>query len=262
MAKQQKEYQQLLKMADQAVTTLSTGLTMACTAIGRMIHCLMTGSDFDIARAVTGNNELQSNSHSKMAAHFESNDLAKKQKLFQKMDEKLKVAFKTEYPMLQEAYNRVAQCLKDKGATENLDEFLALSRSNQNQPNINNSLLSNQDSHGSRLIESDVQEIEKDFELFDLYAPNEGLTASSRKESIADALNNLTQRVSDTPFDLLSKITLETYLVGLKSLMGRLIRQDQRAFGGPVRHPGTRPELPGLPSQDQAGLQEPQRLEL
>ena len=221
-----------LQKSEKLVTHLAGTVVLVSASVGKMLHCLLTNSVFDMKEFSSVLDYRDMPLVQEMVAFLENSDCAKKQKLFKGLNDRLNFASKVDLPLMQDAFVKVQQSVQLSETMSEFDEFLALT--GQQQPFANNSILSTNKSRISNQNESDMLEIQQDFELFE--RSNTPVDSGRPNgNGLGELSSELLARLRDARFEELGNDFVQKYLGTLGEVTSELTRDDEGQAGSGLR---------------------------
>ena len=202
-------YEKLLFKSDKLVNFLYNGVITLSKTIGKVLHNLLLKIPFDM-KEVTG--KLVSEDVSKLhewVLGFEKNEFAKKAKIFRNIADKVHFYKKLELPLLQDAYNRIFDFLKNSEALAERGEYSML---NTTSANLQNTSLTHRSQskilQSSRLIEAD----EYNINILDELNNPEG----NKREGLTELLVKFSDKLASESITDLPPVLLEDFIKKFK----------------------------------------------
>ena len=150
-----------------------------------------------------------------LVSSLENSDAGKKQKLFKGLADRINSLGKIDFSLMQDAFTKVQRSVQLTETMNEFDDFLALT--GQPQPFTNNSILSNNKSRLSNQNESDIFEIQQDFELFE--RSNSPLDLGiSGNSSVVELIAELLARLRETKLEGMTNECVRKYLATLSEV--------------------------------------------
>ena len=186
--------EKVLIKADKVTTYLYNSALMLSKSLGKVLHNLLMNVDYDVKDIVS---KIMTEDISKIyewTHWFEKNEYLKRHKLFRNMNEKLGFYKKMEVPLLQDAYNRISNFLRQTDRLADRGEFSILNASqanffNKSRVSVNRSVFSNK----NHSMQDDVQ-----LNILD-ELNNEGNGGNLRNENLSELLSRLEAKLTNEP---------------------------------------------------------------
>lgn len=216
-----------MKLADKIIIALVNNISVVSTTFGKTLHNLLAGSEFDIFESLNLAQNLSPVLISETIKSINKNEIAKKFNVLRNMEEKLNSTLKVSPEILQEAFQKISEKLQNTLQAEDIDNFLELNASH----NLicNDSCLSKNRSQKSDLNQSDVVEIQKDFDLFENQHSEKLVTLPvPNKSNEAMLLDEVIQNLSAHKFEFAKKGEISDFLKSLTDLISDFKREDTR----------------------------------
>lgn len=199
-----------------------------------LLHALLGGGTFD-AESTFASLAESASVRQELAVQLSSSPVAKSLKVFQRATDQLNVARKVDTSSIQKAFDEMSRMLSGserKGAALPNESDL-LGPTPQDTPAASD--VASQKSEEDAEDESEMSQIARDFESFQVQTDGLEVIPYRPSEGLGDAIRSLTRLLVDTPFEGLPRETVEEYLKGLKTLMGDLTRKNQPQTGHLLR---------------------------
>jgi len=217
--------EKVLIKSDKVLTFLYTSAMTLSKAIGKVLHNLLMNVDYDmkdiLAKVLT---EDVSKIH-EWIHWFEKNDYLKRHKLFRNMNEKLGFYKKLEIPLLQDAYLRLSNFLRQNDRLADRGEFSILNTSqanffNKSRVSMNRSVFSNKN-------QSMQDDLGYNMNILD-ELNNDGNLINFKRDSLPEILTKITEKLTTEPLTTMSPMAVNDSIKKLQALIGKLIRPSQR----------------------------------
>jgi hypothetical protein len=156
---------------------------------------------------------------------FEKNDYLKRHKLFRNMNDKLGFYKKLEIPLLQDAYLRLSNFLRQNDRLADRGEFSILNTSqanffNKSRVSMNRSVFSNKN-------QSMQDDLGYNMNILD-ELNNDGNLINFKRDSLPEILSKITEKLTTEPLTTMSPMAVNDSIKKLQVLIGKFIRQSQR----------------------------------
>lgn len=223
MLHEQNQAKGLLKLADKIIIALVNNISVVNTTFRKTLHNLLAGSEFDIYESLNLAQNLSPEFISETVKSINKNEVAKKFNVLKSIEDKLNSALKISPEILQEAFQKISEKLQDTLQAEDADYFLELNASHDLIEN--DSCLSKNKSRTSDLNQSDVGEIQKDFDLFETQHSEKHMSIGrSNKQGVAVAIDEIVQSLSIEKFEIDKQNEINHFLQSLANLISYFIR--------------------------------------
>jgi hypothetical protein len=152
---------------------------------------------------------------------YEKNDYLKRHKLFRGMNEKLNFYKKLEVPLLQDAYTRLSNFLRQNDKLADRGEFSILNTSqanffNKSRVSMNRSVFSNKN-------QSMQEELGYNMNILD-ELNNDGNLLNFKRDSLPDILTKLTEKLTNEPLMAMPTTVIDDSIKKLQIFVGKIIR--------------------------------------
>ena len=214
-AKAEREvYEKLLVRADKVISFIYNGSINLSKTIGKILHHLLLKMPFDMKEITSKILVEDIGVLHEWVLSFEKSEFLKKAKIFRNIADKIHFYKKLELPLLQDAYNRLFEGLRNSKALADEGEYSLLNQTSTNLCNA--SMLKSKVSLPKDLVSLKTNDFE-DYNTNFLDELNNASVVNTKRENITDLLVRFSEKLNAESITDIPPVLLDDFIKKFKT---------------------------------------------